>query len=106
MQNFNSDNQNDQNRIRDQEEYPENDLQRFERNLKDARNLNMPKGDAESLLEVANTIVPPNIFEKFMTRNMGNKKRIENYKEAISRRVESHFDKSRKKKLADLLKTN
>lgn len=106
MQNFNSENRNDQNRIRDQEEYPENDLQRFERNLKDARNLNMPKGDAESLLEVANTIVPPVVYEKFMSRNMGNKKRIENYKEAINRRVESHFDKSRKKRLGDLLKIN
>lgn len=80
----------------------ESKLEIFERNLADARRLNMPYNDAEALIDIANSIVPPIIYETFMTKNMHNKERIENYKAAISRRVESHFDYSKKERMIAL----
>ena len=73
----------------------ETDLQRFGRDLSDARRLNMPKKDAEQLFKVANQIVPPRVYENFMLKNMGQNERIHNFQEAINRRVEIHFDASR-----------
>lgn len=92
--------------MKSQDEEKENDMTKFKRDLADARRFNMPYEEAEQLIEVANSIVPPVIYENFMQKNMHNKERIENYKSAIDRRMKVHFDTTRKKRLADLLKKN
>ena len=86
-----------------QNEPTETDLEKFKRDLENARRMNMPKDEAENLFEIANSIVPSKVYEKFMRKNMHNKDRIENYKKAINKRVELHFDQNRKQKLAKLL---
>lgn len=86
-----------------QDEPTENDLDKFKRDLENARRMNMPKEEAENLLEIANSIVPSKIYEKFMRKNMHNKERIDNFKKAINKRVELHFDQNRKSKLSKIL---
>ena len=80
------------------------ELDKFKRDLADARRWNMPKQEADDLFHVANSVVPPVVYENFMMRNMGNGERIANFKKAISKRVERKFDDGRKDRLAALVK--
>ena len=81
----------------------ETDLQKFKRDLTDARRMNMPKSEAESQFKMAKTIVPPQIYENFMLNSMGNPKRIQDFQRAINRRVEMHSDESRKSRLVEVI---
>lgn len=74
-------------------------LQRFKRDLRDAKRMNVPCDEEAMHSNILNTVIEPYKYKSFLEKNKDNPQRIESFKNAINDRIQNYFDKDRKNKL-------
>ena len=75
------------------------ELARFQREMKNMRKNHIPFEEGEKMVWILKNVIFSKRYNNFLKKNSSNKPRIENFKQAIRRRVSNHFDLERRKKI-------